>query len=568
MLIYFDRHDTSDASRIHVSTDYYVLKTPNINDLTLANSYWQRLGETVEINSMLTDFSLNVGEVGYIYVVKHFSNNDYEEMALEEITDKNFEVLVTHSNIINVELGGVVITNNTLHINGTLDLTFHSIRPRSVTMESIELALYNRANSLLKHYSINDYSISIPTSDLVGYVVGERLYIRYNYVSKNRISSIVSELVIIGYDGLPMITSKTDHIDPEIDYMFTLSSNMEDIKAWKLVSKGKTISSNAVSPTATFTTVINNEHLEYDEHYMIRLTLEIEDGDITREYDVSYPIRTIPKRESYDINTSYTYTNLVKSNDLVIEDDLVLYSEELTVGKLIGVHNLSVIERDINLVLTGVGDSNAMGDIEPFSNTNGIKVLVVDNYRFCIIDDNNIYVYKYNHRLNRIDKMIAIPKPNNTLAYTISYNSGKLLAIVSGTLVSIDLTTGDITSLKEVPGSNDLTSITYMGYGRTYIVGGMEQTYIYNDDTMYLDLVDTLPIDERTNELVVSLGMDGNPIVISKVTGKVFRFIVKTDIFEAVVNGSVINEAINRVIRYRDGKFVIIDVNDAIYTYS
>jgi len=568
MLIYFDKHDTSDASRIHVSTDYYVLKTPNINDLTLANSYWQKLGETIEINRILTDFSLNVGEVGYIYVVKHFSNNDYEEMSLEEITDKNFEVLVVHSNIINVELGGVVITNNTLHSNGTLDLTFHSIRPRSVSMESIEVSIYNRANSLLKHYSINDYSISIPTSDLVGYVVGERLYIRYHYVSKNRIASIVSELVIIGYDGLPVMTSRVDHIDPEMDYMFTLSSNMDDIKSWKLVSNGKTISSNASSPTIPFTTVVNSKHLEYGEHYMIRLTLEIEIDEVTREYDVSYPIRTIPRRESYDIDKNYTYTNLVESSDSIIEDDLVLYSEELTVGKLIGIHNLSVIERDINLVLTGVGVSNVIGDNEPFSNVNGIKILVVDNYRFCIIDDNNIYVYKYNYRLNRIDKMLTIPKNNSTLAYAISYNSGKLLTIVSGTLVSIDLITGSMTNLKEVPGSNDLTSITYMGYGRTYIVGGMEQTYVYNDDTTYLDLVDVLPIEERANELIVSLGMDGNPIVISKVTGKVFRFTVKTDIFEEVVNGSVINEAIDRVIRYRDGKFAIIDVNDTIYTYS
>ena len=568
MLIYFDKHDTSDASRIHVSTDYYVLKTPNTNDLTMANSYWQKLGETVEIHSILTDFSLNAGEIGYIYVVKHFSNNDYEEMELAEITDKNFEVLVVHSNIINVELGGVVITNNTLHANGTLDLTFHSIRPRSVSMESIEVSIYNRANSLLKHYSINDYSISIPTSDLVDYVVGERLYIRYHYVSKNRIASIVSELVIIGYDGLPVMTSRVDHIDPEMDYMFTLSSNMDNIKSWKLVSNGKTISSNASSPTIPFTTVVNSKHLEYGEHYMIRLTLGIENDEVTREYDISYPIRTIPRRESYDIDKNYTYTNLVESSDSIIEDDLVLYSEELTVGKLIGIHNLSVIERDINLVLTGVGVSNVIGDNEPFSNVNGIKILVVDNYRFCIIDDNNIYVYKYNYRLNRIDKMITIPKNNSTLAYAISYNSGKLLTIVSGTLVSIDLITGNMTNLKEVPGSNDLTSITYMGYGRTYIVGGMEQTYVYNDDTTYLDLVDVLPIEERANELIVSLGMDGNPIVISKVTGKVFRFTVKTDIFEEVVNGSVINEAIDRVIRYRDGKFAIIDVNDTIYTYS
>jgi len=435
-------------------------------------------------------------------------------------------------------------------------------------MESIEVSIYNRANSLLKHYSINDYSITIPTSDLVGYVVGERLYIRYHYVSKNRISSIVSELVIIGYDGLPVMTSRADHIDPEMDYMFTLSSNMDDIKSWKLVSDGKTISSNAVSPTTAFTTVISNKHLDYDEHYMVRITLEIENDGVIGEYDVSYPIRTIPRRESYDIDKNYTYTNLVESNDLIIEDDLVLYSEELTVGKLIGIHNQSVIERDINLVLTGVGSSNVIGDNEPFYNVDGIKVLVVDNYRFCIIDDENIHVYKYNYRLNRIDKMLDIPKMNSSLAYTISYNSGKLLTIVSGTLVSIDLTTGNITNLKEIPGSNYLTSITYMGYGRTYIVGGMEQTYVYNDDTTYLDLVDTLPIEERTNELIVSLGMDGNPIVISKVTGKVFRFTVKTDVFEEVTNGSVINEAIDRVIRYRNGKFVIIDINDTIYTYS
>lgn len=551
MLLYFDKDLGNNASRIHVSTDWYILKTSNKNNLDSLNIHWSKVGETININRILTSFTLNAGEEGYLFVTKHFSNNDTEVMDIKHITDKDFEVLVIYSNVINVEEPSLRVLSNNLHNGGTLDLKFAKIRPRAITLGHITLAIYNSAKELLKLVSSTSYELSIDIDDLPGYRVGERLYLRYFLTSTSRIASYVNETVIIGYDGLPSLLSNSSHVDPKSDYLIKVSGDLT-IYQWSLIKNGVVLKTdnggNMIIPTDT---------MVFGDSYLLRFTFKqtIIEDDIptTRKYDVSYPIKTIPRRESYDIHSGYLYDTFEQVDHILVEDDYFSEQEALTTGSLLSHASNVLLKINAGEYGKGLVQNKVIVDNINLTTIDGLKSLIIDNNKFCLIDDDTIWVLKHDYSLDVVSVVNQIPKPNNTFNYTASYNDSKIYTILNSNLVSIDIVSGDIDIVVNVPNSSDISSLVYMGYGKTFIIGGQEAVYVYNESSKGLDLVEQMPLVELSNKLSIVLGMDGYPIFYSNVTNMVYRYIIPTDTIEEISN-NIIDENIKQIIRYRNGE--------------
>ena len=550
MLIYFDKQGTADNSRVHNKTDWYILKTQDSNVLTDDNVHWRSVNDTIDINKKITNFSLTVDDIGWIYVVLHFSNGDTEEMPLREVTPNDFKTYLVHSNVINVEPVRLRVVENTINVGGNLKLVANPIRPRSAVFGKLYITIYNRANMKIFYTASSSLEVTIPVTELKEYLVGERLYIRYHMTSTAGISSMSQETIVVGYDNLPNLSFKTNFIDSSMDLLLGLEDENYIIKTWWLSNNGKPIVQGNSDDL-----VITNNYLEYGTNYNLRL--QIKKNGEPNVYDITKTIATSPKRETYDINNDYVYKEIQEVQGNKLTNNIML-SEELFTGSIL-------LQPSNKLLFTGVNSLDKSGSVYEFNDViiNGNSIgLTVDNYRNIIIDSNNIHVFRTDYASGTSVLENSFAKPTQGFCYTINYTDKSLYTIVGTNLVRMDLTNGSLTSKVDLKTVNSKTKIVYMGYDRILIIGGEEKVRVYTPTTGRLDLVERLPLEMVNDDITVMLGMDGNPIIYDKTNFSLRQYIVKDDMFKQVPNSSILaNENITNIYRLRNGSIRFIGEN-------